>query len=99
MPKGRPGDAVREVAKFVLNCEKITGTPVESAAASLESPPALRRLQINVCTENTASIELALRLGATQEGVLREYELLHGRHVDHVCFSVLASDLVASTEE
>lgn len=85
--------AVREVTRFVLRCDRTaTGTTPRVVKDSL---PALRRLQINVCTENSSSIELARRLGATQEGVLREYELLHGRLVDHACFSLLASDFDA----
>ena len=90
-------EAVREVAGLVLGC---SGSPPVAQTDDVDgSPPILRRLQITMCTENKASMELARRLGATQEGVLREYENLHGRTVDHACFSLLASNFVAPREE
>ena len=94
-------EAVREVARFVLCCNRGGSPPVATTQTDDVdgSPPILRRLQITMCTENKASMELARRLGATQEGVLREYENLRGRTVDHACFSLLASDLVAPREE
>jgi ribosomal-protein-serine acetyltransferase len=70
----------------------IMTSAVRRVAQCVLASPALRRLQISVAVSNAASIALADRVGAVREGVLREYEQLHGRWVDHVCFSLLASD-------
>ena len=94
--RGMMTQAVQQIARFALGCSKGGNTPPDSLE---EPPPPLRRLQITTCTENKASIALALRLGATQEGVLREYELLHGRWVDHACFGLLATDAATTFEE
>lgn len=88
--------AVQQIARFALGCSNGGNTPPDSLE---QPPPPLRRLQITTCTENKASIALALRLGATQEGVFREYELLHGRWVDHACFSLLAADAATPFQE
>ena len=92
--RGMMTEAVQEVARFVLCCSCNSSASLGTTQADDvdDAPPTLRRLQITMCTENKASVELARRLGATKEGVLREYENLRGRYVDHVCFSLLAKD-------
>jgi ribosomal-protein-alanine N-acetyltransferase len=49
----------------------------------------LNRIEALVDPGNTASIRLLLRLGFSQEGVLREYTHFRGKFVDDVCFSLL----------
>lgn len=54
----------------------------------------LNRIEIACATENAKSKAIPKRLGFTFEGILREREYLYGRYVDHVIYSMLASELL-----
>lgn len=58
----------------------------------------MNRIEIRCAPENLASRRIPERLHFTQEGVLREAEQLNGRFVDHVLYSLLASDHHAREE-
>jgi ribosomal-protein-serine acetyltransferase len=52
----------------------------------------LHRTMIEAAPENVRSRAIAERLGFTQEGVLRELELVGGRRLDHVVYGLLARE-------
>jgi ribosomal-protein-alanine N-acetyltransferase len=54
----------------------------------------MRLNKVEACTDprNVASIRLLERLGFRQDGVLRENTCYHGRFIDEVVFSLLASE-------
>jgi ribosomal-protein-alanine N-acetyltransferase len=54
----------------------------------------MRLNKVEACTDsrNVASIRLLGKLGFHQEGVLRENTYFHGRFIDEVVFSLLASE-------
>ena len=54
----------------------------------------MRLNKVEACTDprNVASIRLLMRLGFHQDGVLRENTHYHGRFIDEVVFSLLASE-------
>lgn len=52
----------------------------------------LNRVEIHAATENQRSRAVALRLGFTEEGVLRQTERVGDRFVDHVLYAMLAQD-------
>jgi len=54
----------------------------------------MRLNKVEACTDprNVASIRLLERLGFRQDGVLRENTYFHGRFIDEVIFSLLASE-------
>jgi ribosomal-protein-serine acetyltransferase len=52
----------------------------------------LNRVEIHAGTENERSRAVALRLGFTEEGVLRQTERVGDRFVDHVLYAMLAQD-------
>jgi ribosomal-protein-serine acetyltransferase len=49
----------------------------------------LHRIEIHVATGNRASRRIPERLGFTQEGVLREAQLLRGAYHDHVLYALI----------
>ena len=52
----------------------------------------LNRLELTASVNNLKSVAVARRAGFQEEGVCREYELLHGHFEDHIRFSLLARD-------
>ena len=52
----------------------------------------LNLVEIRAAAENARSRAIPERLGFTQEGVLRQREWLYDRFVDHVSYSLLASE-------
>lgn len=71
------------------------GTVTRAARALVEhafSVWKLNRVEIQVGVGNDRSRAVALRLGFTQEGVLRAAERVGDRFVDHAVFSMLAGD-------
>jgi len=52
----------------------------------------LNRVQIRCATENIRSRAVPERLGFTQEGIWRQRERLHDRHVDLVMYGMLANE-------
>jgi ribosomal-protein-serine acetyltransferase len=52
----------------------------------------INRLELTVSVNNPKSAAVARRAGFQDEGICREYELLHGRFEDHLRFSLLAKD-------
>lgn len=52
----------------------------------------LERLQAGIEPGNLASMALVERLGFTREGLLRSWDILKGRRVDEVMYSLLPSD-------
>ena len=49
----------------------------------------LNRIQAFVDVRNTKSVNLALRLGFKQEGIIRDKHFFRGEYFDHYCFSLL----------
>ncbi|MFG0332715.1 MAG: GNAT family N-acetyltransferase [Maioricimonas sp. JB049] len=49
----------------------------------------LHRVEILISTENHASLRVAEKLGAQQEGIVRSRLLLHGRRHDCVMFAIV----------
>jgi ribosomal-protein-serine acetyltransferase len=52
----------------------------------------LNRVEIRVAAENRRSRAIPERLGFRQEGMLRQAELVDGRYLDSVVYSMLAED-------
>jgi ribosomal-protein-serine acetyltransferase len=52
----------------------------------------LNRIEIRAATENHRSRAIAERLGFHQEGTLRQRELINGRYLDCVVYSMLSED-------
>jgi ribosomal-protein-serine acetyltransferase len=52
----------------------------------------LNRVEIVVATENRRSRAIPERLGFHQEGTLRQFQLVDGRYLDCVSYSMLAAD-------
>lgn len=52
----------------------------------------LHRLEINVRTENSASRQVATKLGFRVEGLRERYLHINGEWRDHVCFVLLEGD-------
>jgi ribosomal-protein-serine acetyltransferase len=53
---------------------------------------AMNRIEIRCAVENKRSRAIPERLGFTQEGVIRNAELLNGRYVDHVIYGLHRKD-------
>ena len=49
----------------------------------------LNKLEVFCASENKASRNLVSSIGFKEEGVLRDRELLHGKHIDHVAYGFL----------
>lgn len=56
----------------------------------------LNRVEIVVATENRRSRAIPERLGFRAEGTLRQYQLVDGRYLDCVSYSMLAADWPAA---
>ena len=56
----------------------------------------LNRVTIECATANTRSRAIAERLGFKLEGIVRQIEWLHDRHVDHAIYGLLRSDHAAA---
>jgi ribosomal-protein-serine acetyltransferase len=54
----------------------------------------LHRIEAHVATENRRSQRVPEKLGFTREGIAREIELVNGRWLDHVQYSLLARDFL-----
>jgi ribosomal-protein-serine acetyltransferase len=52
----------------------------------------LNRIEIHAGAGNTRSRAIPERLGFTEEGVLREAEVVGDRYIDHVVYAILARD-------
>jgi RimJ/RimL family protein N-acetyltransferase len=52
----------------------------------------VHRLEVHVALGNAASHGVAQRLGARREGIARDAELIGGRYLDHVQYSLLSTD-------
>lgn len=61
---------------------------VEHALVDLK----LNRVEIRCAVENYKSRSIPERLGFTKEGLTRESEWLYDHYVDHVIYSMLASE-------
>jgi ribosomal-protein-serine acetyltransferase len=59
----------------------------------------LNRVEIVVATENRRSRAIPERLGFREEGTLRQYQLVGGRHLDCVSYSMLAAGRGSATRE
>jgi len=71
------------------------GIATEAAAAlmvhafdSLE----LHRIEAHIALENKPSQRVIQKLGFTREGVARDVEVINGRHMDHIQYSLLRTD-------
>jgi UDP-4-amino-4,6-dideoxy-N-acetyl-beta-L-altrosamine N-acetyltransferase len=78
---------------FYADPDSLAGTGRKVCEAALDF--AFRELQIHkvagqVLDFNEASIRTHLRLGFTQEGVLREHHLIDGKHLDLIVFGLLS---------
>lgn len=78
---------------FYAKPDSPSGTGRKVCGAALDF--AFRDLQIHkvvgqVLAFNEASIRTHLRLGFTQEGVLREHHLIYGKHLDLIVFGILS---------
>jgi UDP-4-amino-4,6-dideoxy-N-acetyl-beta-L-altrosamine N-acetyltransferase len=78
---------------FYADPDSLTGTGRKVCEAALDF--AFRELQIHrvagqVLDFNEASIRTHIRLGFTQEGVLREHHLIDGKHLDVIVFGLLS---------
>jgi ribosomal-protein-serine acetyltransferase len=52
----------------------------------------LNRVEVRAAVENRRSRAIPERLGFRQEGTLRQAELVDGRYLDSVMYSMLAAD-------
>jgi ribosomal-protein-serine acetyltransferase len=57
----------------------------------------LNRVEIRAAVDNARSRAIPVRLGFAREGVAREVERVGGRVLDHVVYSVLASEWPGTT--
>lgn len=55
----------------------------------------MHRINAYVCVDNQPSLNLLNKLGFVEEGLCREYLLLHGRWSDHYLLSLLDSDWIS----
>jgi RimJ/RimL family protein N-acetyltransferase len=53
----------------------------------------LNRVEAHIALENAGSHRVAEKLGFHREGIAREVELVNGRYLDHVQYSMLRTDL------
>lgn len=58
----------------------------------------MNRIEIRADVQNTRSRALVERFGFTQEGILRQIDYINGKYVDHVVYSILASEWLAIQE-
>lgn len=59
----------------------------------------MERFFLRAAVENTGSRAIAERLGMKQEAILREENLINGRFVSHVLYSLLAREYQAAEQE
>jgi RimJ/RimL family protein N-acetyltransferase len=59
----------------------------------------LHRIEAHVATDNLRSQRVPEKLGFTREGIAREIELVNGRWLDHVQYSLLARDALGPGPE
>jgi ribosomal-protein-serine acetyltransferase len=52
----------------------------------------LNKIEIRCAEGNVRSRAIPTRLGFTQEGIIRQNEILHDHYVDHVLYGLLASE-------
>jgi ribosomal-protein-serine acetyltransferase len=52
----------------------------------------LRKIEIGVATNNIKSRAIPERLGFTQEGTIRNYELLHTQFLDRVIYGLIKDE-------
>ena len=52
----------------------------------------LHRIELRAAVDNTASCRMAERLGFTKEGILREIEMVNGKFVSLIVYSLLSTD-------
>ncbi|WP_235828220.1 GNAT family N-acetyltransferase [Brevibacillus migulae] len=52
----------------------------------------LFRIEAFTSLDATPSIHLLQKLGFTEDGILRGYSFMHGKHVDQRCFSLLKNE-------
>lgn len=77
--------------------EKFAGRGITTTAVAMVSDHAfdelhLHRLEINVRTENSASLQVAQKLGFRPEGLRERYLHIKGEWRDHRCFVLLEGD-------
>jgi ribosomal-protein-serine acetyltransferase len=58
----------------------------------------MNRIEVRADVLNTRSRALAERIGFTQEGILRQIDYIDENYVDHVVYSILASEWLANQE-
>jgi carbamoyl-phosphate synthase large subunit len=83
------------VGYWLAEAEQGRGTMTRAVRALVDHAFAvweLNRVEIAAAVENERSRALARRLGFTEEGVRRSAELVGGRYLDHVVYSMLASE-------
>ena len=81
---------------WVRRSEWERGIATEAANAALQhafGALRLHRVEALVALGNKASQRVIEKLGFTREGVAREAEFVDGRHLDHIQYSFLRSDL------
>ena len=52
----------------------------------------LRKVEIGVAANNVKSRAIPLRLGFTEEGIIRNYEHLNGEYLDRVIYGMLKEE-------
>ena len=95
-------DRVGEIGYWLGAAYQGQGLMTRSCRALLDhafNEMKLNRVQLQSEPENVKSRAVAERLGFTQEGILREAELLHGRYVDSVVYGILASEWSERAEQ
>lgn len=77
--------------------QRVAGLGIIPTAVAMTSDFAfdelhLHRLEINVRTENSASLQVASKLGYRAEGLRERYLHINGEWRDHLCFVLLEGD-------
>lgn len=79
--------------------EEFTGKGLMTDAVNLLANYCLNSLRLNrielmIAIDNHKSAAVAKRCGFSEEGICRDYELIHGKFVDHRRYSLLAKDIL-----